>query len=92
MVPDEPPRSMLQFRLTGTLRGRAEACARREGLSLTEFAREALRRRCEESERAAGPPQPYGLPGKWVMTWPDEPRGEGVSRDEKPVQDDETEG
>ena len=48
----EKDRVVMHFRLTATLRARAEACAEAEGVSVTEFAREALRRRCEESERA----------------------------------------
>ena len=47
-------RLAMHFRVTEELRARVEACARLEGISVTEYAREALRKRCEETERLEG--------------------------------------
>lgn len=47
-------RPVMHFRITPELRARVEACARLEGVSLPEYAREALRKRCEETERLQG--------------------------------------
>ena len=55
MATERKPRVVMHFRLSETLRVRAEACAEREGLSVTEFAREALRLRCEVLEARWGP-------------------------------------
>ena len=67
----------MQFRLTETLHKRAEASAKREGISLSEFAREALRRRCEDSERAAG-----------EVYYTAEPRAPGYESVTRPFSDD----
>lgn len=47
-------RSVMHFRVTQELRARVEGCARLEGMKFAEYAREALRRRCEETERLEG--------------------------------------
>ena len=47
-------RPVMHFRITPALRARVEDCARLEGVALPEYAREALRRRCEETERLQG--------------------------------------
>lgn len=44
-------RPVMHFRITPELRARVEACALLEGVALPEYAREALRKRCEETER-----------------------------------------
>ena len=47
-------RPVVNIRVSPKLRARVEACAAAEGMSLPEYAREALRLRCETTERVQG--------------------------------------
>ncbi len=44
----------MNFKVTPELRARAEACARLIGAALPEFAREAIRDKCEAVEKLQG--------------------------------------
>ena len=51
---NDEKRPVMHFRISLELRARVEDCAKLEGVSLPEYAREALRKRCEETERLQG--------------------------------------